>query len=314
MLSTLNTLLIRRFPYIAIAMCAVAVAVPGFFIPARVAIVPLLGLVMFAMGMTLRLADFRAVAYRPRVVGLGVLLQFTIMPLTAWLAAVAFGLPPQLVAGMVLVGASPGGTASNVICYLARGDVALSITLTAVSTIMAIAVTPFLTWLYVGQMVPVPVTGMLWDIARIVLLPVFAGVALNTWLGDRLGTARELAPGLAVLAIIAIIAIIVALNAHQLGTIGLAVVGAVMVHNLVGLAGGYWIPRLLGYDGRTCRTLAIEVGMQNSGLGVALAIKHFSPLAALPGAVFSIWHNLSGASLAAQWARRPLPQAPTGPE
>lgn len=307
MLSTLSTLLIRRFPYIAIAFAALAVAVPDFFIPARVAIVPLLGLVMFAMGMTLRLADFRAVARRPQVVGLGVLLQFTVMPFAAWLVAVAFGLPPQLVAGMVLVGASPGGTASNVICYLARGDVALSITLTAVSTVMAIAVTPFLTWLYVGQTVPVPVTGMLWDIARIVLLPVFAGVALNTWLGQRLGPARELFPAVSVLAIVLIIAIIVALNAHQLGSIGLAVVGAVMVHNLLGLAGGYWVPRLLGYDARTCRTLAIEVGMQNSGLGVALAIKHFSPLAALPGAVFSIWHNLSGASLAAQWARRPPP-------
>lgn len=307
MLSILSNLLTRRFPYIAIAIAAVAVAAPEFFIPARVAIVPLLGLVMFAMGMTLRLADFRAVARRPRVVGLGVLLQFSIMPLAAWLVAVAFGLPPQLVAGMVLVGASPGGTASNVICYLARGDVALSITLTAVSTVMAIAVTPFLTWLYVGQTVPVPVTGMLWDIARIVLLPVGAGVALNTWLGDRLGAAREFFPAVSVLAIVAIIAIIVALNAHQLGSIGLAVVGAVMAHNLLGLAGGYWVPRLLGYDTRTCRTLAIEVGMQNSGLGVALAIKHFSPLAALPGAVFSIWHNLSGASLAAHWARRPPP-------
>ncbi|MDZ7754097.1 MAG: bile acid:sodium symporter family protein [Gammaproteobacteria bacterium] len=307
MLSTLSSLLIRRFPYIAIALCAVAVAIPEFFIPARVAIVPLLGLVMFGMGMTLRLEDFKAVARRPRVVGLGVLLQFTIMPFAAWLVALAFGLPPQLAAGMVLVGAGPGGTASNVICYLARGDVALSITLTAVSTVMAIALTPFLTWLYVGQTVPVPVTDMLWDIARIVLLPVFAGVAFNTWLGHRLGAVRELFPAVSVLAIVAIIAIIVALNAHQLGSIGLAVVGAVMVHNLLGLGGGYWVPRLLGHDARTSRTLAIEVGMQNSGLGVALAIKHFSPLAALPGAVFSIWHNLSGAALAAHWARRPAP-------
>jgi len=303
-ITNLSRELTKRFPYLAIALSALAVAAPEWFIPGRHAIVPLLGLVMFGMGMTLRLADFGAVARRPVVVGLGVLLQFTVMPLAAWLVALALDLPPQILAGMVVVGASPGGTASNVICYLARGDVALSITLTAVSTVMAIAVTPFLTWVYAGQTVPVPVTDMLWDIARVVLLPVFAGVAVNTWLGAHLKAAREVFPAVSVMAIVTIIAIIVALNAHQLGRLAPAIVLGVMIHNLVGLGSGYWVPRLLGYDVRVCRTLAIEVGMQNSGLGVALAIKHFSPLAALPGAVFSIWHNLSGAALAAHWARR----------
>jgi BASS family bile acid:Na+ symporter len=235
---------------------------------------------------------------------LGVGLQFTIMPLVAWLVANGLGLAPQLVAGMVLVGASPGGTASNVICYLARGDVALSITLTAASTLLAVVATPILTWLYVGQTVPVPLFGMLESIAKVVLLPVSLGVLVNTWLGRYLLGVKELFPAVSVIAIVSIIAIIVALNAHQASLLGPAVVAAVAIHNLVGLAGGYWVPRLLGFDQRSCRTLAIEVGMQNSGLGVALAVKHFSAAAALPGAVFSIWHNLSGATLAAYWSRR----------
>jgi BASS family bile acid:Na+ symporter len=296
--------LTRRFPYIAIAMCFVAIAAPEFFIPAKPAIVPLLGVVMFGMGMTLTLRDFQAVFARPILVALGVGLQFTIMPLVAWLVANGLGLAPQLVAGMVLVGASPGGTASNVICYLARGDVALSITLTATSTLLAIVATPILTWLYVGQTVPVPLVGMLESIAKVVLLPVSLGVVVNTWLGRYLRGVKDLFPAVSVIAIVSIIAIIVALNAHQASLLGPAVVAAVAIHNLVGLAGGYWVPRLLGFDQRSCRTLAIEVGMQNSGLGVALAVKHFSAAAALPGAVFSIWHNLSGATLAAYWSRR----------
>ncbi|MES9849652.1 MAG: bile acid:sodium symporter family protein [Candidatus Thiodiazotropha sp.] len=241
---------------------------------------------------------------KPVVIGFGVLMQYMVMPFAAWLIAVLSGLPPYLMAGLVLVGACPGGTASNVVCFLARGDVALSITLTTASTLLAIIATPILTWLYVGQKVPVPVASMLWSIFKIVLLPVTLGVLVNMLFGRKLGAFKHIFPLLSVLAIVVIIAIIVALNRSNLANMGMAIALAVIMHNLLGLVGGYWLPKLLGWDERVCRTLAIEVGMQNSGLGVALAVKYFSVAAALPGALFSIWHNLTGSMLAGYWSRR----------
>jgi len=202
-----------------------------------------------------------------------------------------------------VVGACPGGTASNVVCYLARGDVALSISLTTISTLLAIVATPLLTWFYVGQQVPVPVAQMLWSVFKIVLLPVSLGVAVNTLARERLAVVKPLFPLVSVAAIVVIIAIVVALNVGNLATMGVTVAVAVMLHNTAGLLGGYWIARLLGCDNRTSRTLSIEVGMQNSGLGVALAVKYFSAAAAVPGALFSIWHNLSGALMASYWSR-----------
>ncbi len=293
-----------RFPYIAMLFAAVALFFPDVFVPLKPAIVPLLGLVMFGMGLTLTPQSFKRVLRMPGVVALGAGLQFLVMPLAAWLVAMAFRLSPQLTAGLVLVGACPGGTASNVVCYLAKGNVALSITLTAVSTMAAIFMTPVLTWLYVGQQVPVPVAQMLLSILKIVILPVTLGVLFNSWLGRHLDRFKEVFPAISVLAIVVIIGTIVAVNKPQMASLILPVVFAVMLHNLVGFAAGYWLSRALGHDVTTCRTLAIEVGMQNSGLGVALAMKYFSAAAALPGAVFSIWHNLAGATLAAHWAKK----------
>jgi BASS family bile acid:Na+ symporter len=234
----------------------------------------------------------------------GTAAQFLMMPLFGWLAAWLVGLPPQLAAGLVLVGACPGGTASNVVAYLARGDVALSISLTAISTLLAVVATPFLTWVYVGEQIPVPVGEMLGSILKIVLLPVALGVGVNTLLGGRLGSLKRGFPLLSVAAIVFIVGVVVALNRGNFADAGPAVALAVVLHNGAGLLGGYWLSRLLGWDERISRTLAIEVGMQNSGLGVALAMKVFSAAAALPGALFSIWHNLSGSLLAAWWSRR----------
>ncbi len=294
----------RLFPLWAILFSILAYRTPGLFIELKPAIVPLLGVVMFGMGMTLTWQNFSAVLKRPQVIGLGVLMQYLVMPLTAWMIAELLDLPPYLMAGLVLVGACPGGTASNVVCYLARGDVALSITLTTTSTLLAIIATPLLTWLYVGQKVPVPVVSMLWSIFKIVLLPVALGVLINSLFGPRLSGFKHLFPLVSVVAIVVIIAIIVALNQGNLASMGVSVAFAVMLHNMLGLAGGYWLPRALGWNERICRTLAIEVGMQNSGLGVALAVKYFSAAAALPGAIFSIWHNLTGSMLAGYWSRR----------
>ena len=207
---------------------------------------------------------------------------------------------------MVLVGSSPGGTASNVITYLANGDVALSVTLTLASTILAVLLTPLLTLLYLNHMVPVPALEMLCDILQIVLLPVLAGTAINSIFKEKIGRAGHIFPLLSMAAILVIIAIIVALNRANIRSAGCVILFAVMAHNAAGLAAGYGFMKLLGRDEATCRTIGIEVGMQNSGLAVALAIKYFSTAAALPGALFSVWHNISGSMLAGFWRRRDL--------
>jgi BASS family bile acid:Na+ symporter len=191
-----------------------------------------------------------------------------------------------------------------VICYLARADVALSITLTAVSTGVAVVATPLLTELYVGRAVEVNVPGMIASIFRIVIVPVALGVGVNVWLGARLGALKRVFPLVSVGAICVIIAIVLALSHERLGELTGAVVLAVALHNALGLAVGYSVPALLGMPESVRRTLAVEVGMQNSGLGVALAVQYFSALAALPGALFSIWHNLTGSLLASLWSRR----------
>jgi BASS family bile acid:Na+ symporter len=297
-------LLTRIFPLWALLFASIAWYLPESFSQGKGLILPLLMVIMFGMGMTLNAADFYRVMQRPRLIFLGVALQYTVMPMLAFLISRLLGLGPELTSGMVLVGASSGGTASNVITYLARGDVALSISLTAVSTLLALVLLPGLTWLYIGQSVPVPVTDMLLSVLKVVLLPVVVGVGINTLLGERLKPFNRFFPLLSMSAIVLIIAIIVALNHENLGQVGPLLLLAVALHNLGGMTAGYLLPRWLGYDVMTCRTLAIEVGMQNSGLSVALAVKYFGPLAALPGAIFSIWHNLSGSLLAGWWARR----------
>jgi len=295
------------FPLWALLFSGAAWAAPEAFAPLRPAIVPLLGLIMFGMGATLTPRDFAAVVRRPALLGLGAALQFGGMPAIAWGVARVLGLPAELAAGLVLVGSCPGGTASNVICYLARADVALSITLTAFSTLLAIVATPLLTDLWVGTRVEVDVPGMIASIFRIVLLPVALGVTVNTWLGARIAAAKEVLPLASVAAIVLVIAIVVALSHERLAELSGLLLLAVVLHNGAGLLLGYAVPALLGMPEAQRRTLAIEVGMQNSGLAVALAVKHWSALAALPGALFSVWHNLSGSLLASAWSRRPGP-------
>ena len=299
------TLLTGLFPLWALLGSLLAWMMPGGFAPLKPAIVPLLGLVMFGMGMTLTGHDFLNVLRRPFPVFLGVMMQFLLMPFAAWALAAGAGLPPQLTVGLILVGCSPGGTASNVICYLARGDVALSITLTMASTLLAVVATPLLTLFYAGETVPVPALDILITVFKIIFLPVMLGVLVNHFFHRALSPVRRVFPLLSVLSIVLIIMIIVALNHDSLANIASGVAAVVVLHNLIGLLGGYWLPRWLGREERECRTLAIEVGMQNSGLAVALAVKYFSVTAALPGALFSIWHNLSGSLLAGLWRRQP---------
>ncbi len=297
---------VRFFPLWAIVCAALAYVFPGPFVMMKSAIVPLLSVVMLGMGMTLKWKDLSEIIKSPLVVFLGVGIQFSIMPLAAYYISSIMGLSPDLLAGMVLVGASAGGTASNVICYLAGGNVALSITMTLVSTLCAVIFTPALTLFYAGQLVPVPFMNMFMSIVKIVLIPVVLGTTVNTIFEKKIERISFLLPVVSTAGIILLIAIIFALNKGTLFEAGPLVLAAVVMHNGCGLLFGYFIPRLMHCDVRTSRTIAIEVAMQNSGLSVALAVKHFAPLAAVPGALFSIWHNVSGSILAGIWRKSAL--------
>lgn len=260
----------------------------------------LLGVVMFGMGLTLNLHDFKIVFSRPKDVIVGCLAQFTIMPLLAWMLARVFALDEALTLGVVLVGCCPGGTASNVITYLAKGDLALSVGMTGVSTLLAPFMTPLLTWALAGKSVNVDVTGMLLSILWVVILPIVIGLLVK-WIWPRFTErATDYLPAFSSLAIAFIVAIIISANADKLLTGGLLIVTVVILHNVCGLSLGYLIGRLLGLSEPKKRAVSIEVGMQNSGLASSLATIHFAayPLATIPGAIFSVWHNLSGAAVA----------------
>ena len=297
-------LVTRLFPIWAIALSMLAYALPAAFTELKPAIVPLLTVIMFSMGLTLSIDDFKRALSMPRLIITGLVLQYSIMPFAALAIATVFQLDPALTIGMILVGACPGGTASNVITYLARGNVALSISLTSISTILAIVLTPAITLLIADTSIQVPAARMFVSILYIVIFPVALGLALKHFFAYRIKAVEHYLPLIAVAAIVLIIAIITALNAKQFSQIGITVLLAVVLHNAAGLLIGYGSARMMGYPARECRTLAIEVGMQNSGLAVALAIKHFSAAAALPGAIFSIWHNISGSALAFFWSKK----------
>lgn len=273
--------MIRRmtglFPLWAILFSLAAYECPSVFILLKSAIVPLLGVVMLGMGMTLTWADFRDVFKRPKLIFIGVALQYLIMPFLAWFISMMLQLSPVLAAGLVLVGCCPGGTASNVICYLSRANVALSITLTFASTLMSFILTPVLTWMYIGATVPVPVADMLISILKIVILPVVLGVLINTVWGIRMHKVKDVFPLVSVFAIVIIIAIIVALNKDHLQQAGGVVFLAVILHNFFGITGGYAAAKLMNLDERDARTMAVEVGMQNSDLVLPWRSNIFRP-------------------------------------
>lgn len=261
---------------------------------------PLLGVVMFGMGLTLKLEDFKVVFSRPKDVIIGCQAQFIVMPLLAWLLARGFSLSDELALGVVLVGCCPGGTASNVITYLAKGDLALSVGMTGVSTLLAPLLTPFLTWLLVGQHVNVDMVSMFLSILWVVILPIVAGLLFRSLLPKFTESAVAYLPALSSLAIAFIVAIVVSANSAKLMVGGWLIILVVMLHNLCGLLLGYGVARMLGLELKKRVAISIEVGMQNSGLASSLATLHFAayPMATIPGALFSVWHNISGAVMA----------------
>ena len=286
------------------------VAIVALLVPASFAwidtwaINPMLGAIMFGMGLTLSPQDFKVVLTRPKDILVGCLTQFTVMPLLALALTWAFALPQELAIGVILVGCCPGGTASNVITYLAKGDLALSVGMTAASTLLAPLLTPLLVWLLAGTMVHVDTLGMLMSIVYVVIAPIALGL-LCQHLMSRISRLTAFLPVFSAIVIAMVVGIVVSHNANRLLTAGLLVVLVVVLHNLLGLAVGFTVGRLLRLPKPKRVALSIEVGMQNSGLASSLAVLHFAayPLAAIPGAVFSVWHNISGALAAKFYSR-----------
>ena len=293
---------------------ALAWVFPAPFAALKPGIVPGLGIIMFGMGMSLLPGDFLRVLQQPKAIGCGVLGQFLLMPLIAWAITHALRMPPDLQLGFIILGCCPGGTASNVIVYLARGNVALSVTMTACSTLLAVLLTPFLVWTLGGEVIPVDFFALLESVVKIVFIPVAVGLLVHVWLGKRAESVNAAFPALSVLIIVLVIAAIVGLSHDALPKAGPLLAMGVVLHNGLGLAAGYGLARLFRLPAGDCRTIAIEVGMQNSGLGVALATNHFAslPLVALPSGVFSVAHNLTGSLLASYWRRDAKPIAEEG--
>ncbi|MFC4542765.1 bile acid:sodium symporter family protein [Halosolutus amylolyticus] len=297
----------KYFVVWVLVVSGVALYTPDAFTPIADYITPLLGIIMLGMGLTLTPADFRRIIERPRDVLIGAMAQWLVMPLLAYVLVAALGLPWEIGVGLILVGAAPGGTASNVMTYLGRGDVALSVTITSLTTVAAPLVMPAWVVLLAGESITVTFAEMAGSIVQIVLVPVVAGLVLRYVLDRKAPSVAELGlsifPAISVIAIVAIVAAVVGLNVENIRTASAIVFLAVVLHNGLGLGAGYGIGQLAGMREDRARACAFEVGLQNSGLAVALAVSFFEPAAALIPALFSVWHNVSGPALATLFTR-----------
>ncbi len=293
------------FPLLVIAGAAMAVINPQPFSGWAPHVTTLLQIIMFGMGLTLTLGDFSYVFKRPLPILIGVVAQFVIMPLLGLGISVMLGLPAALAAGVILVGCAPGGTSSNVVTYLAKGDTALSVTMTSISTLLAPLMTPLLTLWLAGAYMPVDAGSMAMSIVKIVLIPVIGGLVIRLIIPKVVEAIEPILPWISVLAITSVVIAVIPGSHEALMTAGLLVFVAVILHNLSGYGLGYLLGRLTKRSDKQSRTIAVEVGMQNSGLAAGLAAQYFTPEAALPAAIFSTWHNISGAIFAALSRRNP---------
>lgn len=266
----------------------------------------LLMIVMFGMGLTMKPSDFSVVFKRPRDVIVGCLAQFIVMPLLAFLLGKLFGLDNELLVGVILVGTCPGGTSSNVITYLSKGDTALSVGMTSVNTLLAPFLTPALTYLYLRTTVSVDIMAMFLSIIKVVIIPIGLGLLINKLFSELTQKIKDILPSVSVTAICLIVASVVSHNSEKILSTGLVIFAVVVLHNLLGYLCGYLIGVLFKMDLPRKKAVAIEIGMQNSGLATTLAGTSFPDLtmATVPGAVFSVWHNISGAMLAGLLSRK----------
>ena len=296
----------KYMAFIVLAVAALALFVPSSSLWINTSWVNyLLMIVMFGMGLTMKPSDFALVFKRPKDILLGCAAQFVIMPLLAFGLSRLFQLDTALTAGVVLVGTCPGGTSSNVITYLSKGDVPLSIGMTSVNTLLAPLLTPALTYLFLQTTVNVNVWSMFLSIIQVILLPIVVGFVINRFLGKYTEKAVKVLPMVSTIAICMIVATVVSHNAEKIYTCGALVLVVVILHNLLGYLCGFGLGKLLRLKPSKVKALSIEIGMQNSGLATSLASSSFSQLAmaTVPGAIFSVWHNISGAILAGIYRR-----------
>lgn len=263
----------------------------------------LLGIVMFGMGLTITVDDFKEVLTRPKDVAIGVIGQFVIMPSLAYLLAKGLNLPPEVAIGVILVGSCPGGTSSNVMTFLSKGDVALSVTVTSITTLLAPFVTPALILLFASEWVDIAPSSLFISIVQVVLIPIILGIIVQKLFKKPAQASVKVLPLISVVAIVAIVSAVVAGSQEKIAETGLLIFAVVILHNTLGYFLGYLLGKLFKMNLSKKKAIAIEVGMQNSGLGVTLATAHFSPLAAVPSAIFSVWHNISGPILATIFRR-----------
>lgn len=292
----------RYFIFIVLAVSLSALWLPSGFIWVKPHIPKLLGMIMFGMGVSLKFSDFAGIWKRRNLVAAGVLLQFICMPLLAVVISGLFDLPKELTIGMIIVGACPGGTASNVMAYLSGANLALSVTLTLMSTLLAPLLTPAIIYLFLSQNVDISFTDMMSSVFWIVFFPLMDGLVLRHFLYKYVQKFISVFPTISILSITLIIGCVVALNRELLLSFPFLIFTAVLLHNISGLAIGYGAGKILKTSPEDAKTLAFEIGMQNSGLGVTLASQFFTALSTLPGAIFSVVHNVTGLSLANWWA------------
>ena len=291
----------KYMAWIVLIIAALALFAPGTCLWIRTGWINyLLMIVMFGMGLTMKLSDFAVVFTRPRDVIVGCLAQFIVMPLLAFGLGKAFGLSNELLVGVILVGTCPGGTSSNVITYLSKGDTALSVGMTSINTLLAPFLTPALTYLYLRTTVNVDVKSMFVSIIQVVIIPIGLGLMINKLFGKYTQKISDVLPTVSVTAICLIVAAVVSHNSEKILSTGLVIFAVVIMHNLLGYLCGYLIGVLFKMDLPRKKAVAIEIGMQNSGLATTLAGSAFPNLAmaTVPGAIFSVWHNISGAILA----------------
>ncbi|SIS75195.1 bile acid:sodium symporter family protein [Salimicrobium salexigens] len=296
----------KYFALWVIAAALISFFVPEVFLGLGAYITILLGVVMFGIGLTMQPVDFKLVMKKPLPVIAGVAAQYVLMPLTALGIAYLLNLPAELAAGLVLLGSVPGGTASNVMVYLAKGNLALSVAMTSFSTLLAPILTPAILLMLAGQWLPVDPVSMFLSIVQVIIVPITLGLLVRKLFPETVDKSATAVPLISVLAIITIVCAVVAANVESITSSGLQIFAAVMLHNLIGLILGYGAAVLMRLDESKRRAISIEVGMQNSGLGVALATAHFGPLAALPNVVAAVWHNISGPILATFWSKKPV--------
>ncbi|WP_016838677.1 bile acid:sodium symporter family protein [Ureibacillus thermosphaericus] len=283
---------------------ALAMWVPQYFTWIAPWITTLLGIVMFGMGMTLKLDDFKLVLQHPKGVILGIISQFTIMPLLAFVLAKLFQLPPEIAVGVILVGCCPGGTASNVMTFLAKGNTALSVTITSFTTLLAPIVTPALIYFLASEWLPVSFMAMFMSVVKVVLIPIILGILAQIFFKPVVAKSIDILPTISVVAIVLIVAAVVSGSRDKIIESGLLILAVVILHNGLGYALGYLAAKIFRMDYEDKKAVAIEVGMQNSGLGASLAATHFDPISAVPSAIFSFWHNISGPILATYWSKK----------